>query len=109
MKSILAAILLAVGVGVGAVGGATAGNALNIESASLHDCQLEKGCLSNPASSNVTLKGYFGTVLVAQNDVGQCMGNCASEQGMCMGQCQGDGQCISSCAAAHGRCVARCY
>lgn len=48
------------------------------------------------------------SVILAQRSVGQCMGACASEQGMCIGQCQGDGRCISACAATHGRCVARC-
>ena len=42
-------------------------------------------------------------------DLGICIGDCASEQGICISQCQGDGQCISNCAAAHGRCVARCH
>lgn len=46
--------------------------------------------------------------VVAQRDVGQCMGYCASEQGICMARCQGDGQCLGFCAAQHGRCVARC-
>lgn len=41
-------------------------------------------------------------------DIGQCMGGCASEQGICISQCRGDGQCIGNCAATHGRCVARC-
>jgi len=55
-------------------------------------------------SSNQSLEA----ILIARNDVGQCMGDCASEQGMCIASCQGDGQCIANCAAAHGRCVARC-
>jgi hypothetical protein len=37
------------------------------------------------------------------------MSDCASEQGICIGQCEGNGNCISNCNAAHGRCVARCY
>lgn len=61
-------------------------------------------------------------------DVGQCMGACASEQGICsascndgscIANCNGNGQCIGNCAsrqgmcagncgAAHGRCVSRC-
>lgn len=49
------------------------------------------------------------SIILANSDIGQCMGDCASEQGICIGQCQGDGQCISNCAAAHGRCVARCH
>ena len=47
-------------------------------------------------------------LLLTQRDVGQCMGACASEQGICISQCQGNGQCIGQCAAAHGRCVSRC-
>ena len=58
----------------------------------------------------------LSTVFIIQNDVvakdaaeiGQCISDCASEQGICISQCNGDGQCISRCAAAHGRCVARC-
>lgn len=46
---------------------------------------------------------------IAWGNVGQCMGACASEQGMCISQCRGDGVCISNCAAAHGRCVSRCH
>lgn len=42
------------------------------------------------------------------SNIGQCMGNCASEQGICISQCRGDGQCIGSCTAAQGRCVSRC-
>lgn len=38
----------------------------------------------------------------------QCVGFCASEQGTCIADCQGNGQCIGRCAAAHGRCVSRC-
>ena len=41
-------------------------------------------------------------------NIGQCMGDCAAEHGMCVGACQGDGQCIANCAASHGRCVSRC-
>ncbi len=41
-------------------------------------------------------------------EIGQCMGDCASEQGICISQCNGDGQCISRCASAYGRCVSRC-
>lgn len=49
-----------------------------------------------------------GFLQLAYNDVGSCMSACASEQGICIGQCQGNGQCIGECAATHGRCVARC-
>ncbi|WP_459947353.1 hypothetical protein, partial [Desulfocastanea catecholica] len=45
----------------------------------------------------------------ANQNVGQCMGDCASEQGLCISECQGDGQCIGRCGATHGRCVARCH
>lgn len=50
----------------------------------------------------------MGTTCYAY-DIGPCLGDCAAEQGMCIGQCQGDGNCINNCAAAHGRCVARCH
>lgn len=58
----------------------------------------------------------FGAVFFVQNsatakdaaEIGQCMGDCASEQGICISECMGNGQCISRCNAAHGRCVARC-
>lgn len=65
--------------------------------------QIGQSCASAPA---ISLAQPPGGVVVA--DVGQCMGNCASEQGMCIGQCMGNGQCIASCAATHGRCVSRC-
>jgi len=50
------------------------------------------------------------TIFIMQSpaDSGQCFGDCASEQGICISHCGGDGQCISRCAAAYGRCVARC-
>lgn len=56
----------------------------------------------------VLLVGGIG-LYVSAGDVGQCMADCAAEQGICMGQCQGDGQCINRCAEAHGRCVSRCH
>ena len=37
-----------------------------------------------------------------------CFGNCASDQGICIGQCQGNGQCIANCQQQHGRCISRC-
>ena len=50
------------------------------------------------------------TIFIMQSpaDMGQCLGECASEQGACIGQCGGDSQCINSCASAYDRCVARC-
>ena len=50
----------------------------------------------------------FGTVFFTLNnteakdatEIGQCMGDCASELGICISQCNGDGQCISRCAAS---------
>jgi len=47
--------------------------------------------------------------VLAYGDVGQCMGDCASDQGICIGGCQGDSNCIARCADAYGRCVSRCY
>ncbi len=40
--------------------------------------------------------------------LGQCNGACASEQGICIGSCQGNGMCISRCTSSHARCVAGC-
>jgi len=48
------------------------------------------------------------TSLYASGDFGQCAGDCASEEGICMANCQGDGECMNNCAAAHGRCMSRC-
>lgn len=42
-------------------------------------------------------------------DPGPCLGDCGSEQGMCVAQCSGDGKCIGNCSAAWGRCQARCH
>ena len=58
----------------------------------------------------------LGVIFVTQNhgvsksgaEIGMCMSDCASEQGICISQCNGDGQCIGRCASAHGRCVSRC-
>lgn len=52
---------------------------------------------------------FMGYLYVSAGDPGRCISDCASEQGICMGNCGGDGQCISNCAAAHGRCVSRCH
>lgn len=43
-----------------------------------------------------------------KNNIGMCMGACASEEGICISQCGGSGQCISNCSAVQGRCTARC-
>lgn len=60
--------------------------------------------------SGVELKLFFERnsqcsekMFFASRDIGQCMGACASEQGICIAQCQGNGQCIANCNAAHGR------
>jgi len=53
--------------------------------------------------------GFVLYGIASGNDPGPCIADCASEQGICIGQCQGNGQCISQCAAAHGRCVSRCF
>ena len=58
----------------------------------------------------------FATVLFLQNnavakdasDIGQCMGACASEQGICLSYCRADGQCMGRCGATFGRCISRC-
>lgn len=54
---------------------------------------------------------FFGKQVIARSltEVAQCIADCGAEQGICIGQCQGDPQCISRCQAAHGRCVARCH
>lgn len=58
----------------------------------------------------VVLLLVCGVVLYGiAGDPGPCISDCASEQGICISQCQGNGQCIGQCAAAHGRCVSRCY
>lgn len=41
-------------------------------------------------------------------DIGLCMGDCASEQGICIAQCESNGNCIANCASAWGRCASRC-
>lgn len=45
---------------------------------------------------------------IPQRNIGQCMGNCASQQGICFANCQGNGICIANCASAHGRCSGFC-
>jgi hypothetical protein len=57
------------------------------------------------------LGGSSGRPIVTTDQgarLGHCQGSCASEQGICIGQCQGNGMCISRCASSHGRCVAGC-
>jgi hypothetical protein len=39
---------------------------------------------------------------------GNCYGDCSVEQGMCIGQCNGNSRCIANCMDAYGRCVSRC-
>lgn len=48
------------------------------------------------------------TKQVALEDIGLCIGECASEQGMCIARCEGDGRCIAYCNEVHARCVAKC-
>jgi len=59
--------------------------------------------------SQATAGEELRAIHLAYYDVGQCIGDCGSEQGICIGACNGNGQCISRCAEAHGRCVARCH
>lgn len=57
------------------------------------------------------LGGPSGRPIVSTDQgtrIGQCHGFCASEQGICISQCQGNGLCISNCASSLGRCVAGC-
>jgi len=51
---------------------------------------------------------FAGSSLYASGDFGQCAGDCASEEGICISHCEGDGECINQCGAAHGRCMSRC-
>jgi hypothetical protein len=65
---------------------------------------------STSSGPGLVLGDYRSTsapVLVSRGS-GQCFGDCAAEQGMCIAQCVGNGRCIGNCAAAHGRCVSRC-
>ena len=66
---------------------------------------IEKDPQSYIASRN-NRRGSNGS---QRNDVGACMGDCASEQGICISHCSGDGRCIANCSSAHGRCVSRCH
>ncbi len=100
MKSLLIALLLAV------TATASAATAVGDTVEKANPSILDR-CEQN-FSGNLESQQKLGELLIARNDVGQCMGACASEQGICISQCQGNGQCISNCAAAHGRCVARC-
>lgn len=45
---------------------------------------------------------------IRQRDIGQCMGSCGAEQGICIASCQGRANCIANCASSNGRCVASC-
>lgn len=100
MKKILAALLLTISVSVFAVDKVSATKQDGFP-APLHS-------LCDGYSLNSSNSVFTDRLLLAGGDVGQCMGACASEQGICIGQCQGDGQCISYCASAYGRCVAMC-
>jgi len=103
--NILTALLLAVS--VSAVAGPVVASTVDTVSTSLYN-PSEQSCNSDCYALNGNYGQRLETMLLATNGVGQCMADCASEQGICISQCQGDGQCIGNCAAAHGRCVARC-
>lgn len=45
---------------------------------------------------------------IPQRDIGQCMGSCGAEQGICIANCQGRANCVANCANSNGRCVASC-
>lgn len=47
--------------------------------------------------------------MAGSDNVAECIGDCASDQGICIAECNGNGQCIGRCAAAYGRCVSRCH
>lgn len=42
-------------------------------------------------------------------DPGPCLGDCGSEQGMCVAQCNNNSMCVGNCSAAWGRCQSRCH
>jgi hypothetical protein len=101
MKNVLIGLVFAF-IASGAAASSFVNTALEIKNG-FHQNQTQQACDSSAITqeSNKTLQ-------IASNNFGQCMGACASEQGICISQCQGNGQCISNCAAAHGRCVSRC-
>ena len=79
----------------------------NLTSASEIPSSIQIKC-EQTISKDGVLQTELQSYLLAQSNIGQCMGACASEQGICIGHCQGNGTCISQCAATHGRCVSRC-
>lgn len=105
MKIILIVLFLTFTFSVGIV---SADGALGWSSDSANYNGLELRPQVDLCSSNLERMQPWGGILVARNDIGQCIAACASEQGICISQCQGNGQCIANCAAAYGRCVSRC-
>lgn len=61
-----------------------------------------------PTNRNYVRPQISPQVSAPDKDVGLCMGDCASEQGICIAQCETKGSCIANCASAWGRCASRC-
>ncbi len=53
-------------------------------------------------------QGGMSTFTVKANNAIECEGDCANDQGMCIGSCQGADTCISSCVSMKSRCTSRC-
>jgi hypothetical protein len=102
MRNVLIGLLIAL-IANGATASSFVNTALEIENDFSQDSSQQE------CSGIAITKQNNNIVQIASSDIGQCMGACASEQGICISQCQGNGQCISNCAAAHGRCVSRCH
>jgi oxygen-independent coproporphyrinogen-3 oxidase len=47
-------------------------------------------------------------LMLARRGDPNCFGWCASDQGICIGSCQGNNQCIMQCQQQYSRCVSRC-
>lgn len=99
MKSILVVALLVICMGITTVPAI---------GSTLDDIGIAPPCSNNQCEEQGD-QDSMPMLLAAAEDIGQCMGACASEQGICIGGCQGSSSCISNCSAAHGRCVSRCH
>lgn len=63
------------------------------------------------AGRGIDARSHAGHPIVTTDQaarMGTCQGLCASEQGMCISHCQGNGMCISQCTSSHARCIAGC-
>lgn len=66
--------------------------------------EMAESCLGDSQTNQEKSQSYRSSTL----DTGQCLGDCASEQGICITQCKGDSLCINGCSSAYGRCMGRC-